>query len=230
MIYIWKEYEQKKGDAYETTIPRNRDPTLSSLIRPRRASFFPEQRRGSQWLKSYSEVDSRIKKNVKRICTYPHRYWDLYSNLWNLVYRSAYQTNTSWLELETYQSQKMMNLFRPRRRQHFPVDPEMTETKRRQISHWSVPFSIFRVLCLYPVYEKILPDPQSVSCPWIDWRSYRGNPWTCLEVADSIVQVAAMFATLVRCSKASRKPLTPKRGNKDYYKGMIGSGLLRSWN
>ncbi|KAF5356918.1 hypothetical protein D9756_006399 [Leucocoprinus leucothites] len=28
-----------------------------------------------------------------------------------------------------------------------------------------------------------------------------------------------MFATLVRCSKASRKPLTPKRGNKDYYKG-----------
>ncbi|KAJ3566452.1 hypothetical protein NP233_g6996 [Leucocoprinus birnbaumii] len=28
-----------------------------------------------------------------------------------------------------------------------------------------------------------------------------------------------MFATLVRCSKASRRPLTPKRGNKDYYKG-----------
>ncbi|KIP02755.1 hypothetical protein PHLGIDRAFT_111693 [Phlebiopsis gigantea 11061_1 CR5-6] len=28
-----------------------------------------------------------------------------------------------------------------------------------------------------------------------------------------------MFATLVRLSKASRKPLTPKRGNKDYYKG-----------
>ncbi|KAJ3544987.1 hypothetical protein NM688_g5682 [Phlebia brevispora] len=28
-----------------------------------------------------------------------------------------------------------------------------------------------------------------------------------------------MFATLVRMSKASRRPLTPKRGNKDYYKG-----------
>lgn len=28
-----------------------------------------------------------------------------------------------------------------------------------------------------------------------------------------------MFATLVRLSKASRKALTPKRGNKDYYKG-----------
>ncbi|KAF9446839.1 hypothetical protein P691DRAFT_803334 [Macrolepiota fuliginosa MF-IS2] len=28
-----------------------------------------------------------------------------------------------------------------------------------------------------------------------------------------------MFATLVRCSKASRRPLTSKRGNKDYYKG-----------
>ncbi|KAF8887596.1 hypothetical protein BD779DRAFT_505209 [Infundibulicybe gibba] len=28
-----------------------------------------------------------------------------------------------------------------------------------------------------------------------------------------------MFATIVRLSKASRKPLTTKRGNKDYYKG-----------
>ena len=74
------------------------------------------------------------------------------------------------------------------------------------------------------------PWPTECFLPMDDWRSYRGNPWTCLEVADSIVQVAAMFATLVRCSKASRKPLTPKRGNKDYYKGMIGSGLLRSWN
>lgn len=28
-----------------------------------------------------------------------------------------------------------------------------------------------------------------------------------------------MFATLPRLSKASRRALTPKRGNKDYYKG-----------
>ncbi|OCH87615.1 hypothetical protein OBBRIDRAFT_796063 [Obba rivulosa] len=28
-----------------------------------------------------------------------------------------------------------------------------------------------------------------------------------------------MFATLVRLSKASRRPLTSKRGNKDFYKG-----------
>jgi len=28
-----------------------------------------------------------------------------------------------------------------------------------------------------------------------------------------------MLPTLVRMSKASRRPLTPKRGNKDYYKG-----------
>ncbi|KAF8492139.1 hypothetical protein JB92DRAFT_3004343 [Gautieria morchelliformis] len=28
-----------------------------------------------------------------------------------------------------------------------------------------------------------------------------------------------MFPTLVKLSKASRRPLTPKRGNKDYYKG-----------
>ncbi|KAF8504429.1 hypothetical protein F5888DRAFT_1655711 [Russula emetica] len=28
-----------------------------------------------------------------------------------------------------------------------------------------------------------------------------------------------MFPTFVRLSKASRLPLTPKRGNKDYYKG-----------
>ncbi|KAK2460136.1 hypothetical protein APHAL10511_007815 [Amanita phalloides] len=28
-----------------------------------------------------------------------------------------------------------------------------------------------------------------------------------------------MFPTIARLSKASRRPLTPKRGNKDYYKG-----------
>ena len=28
-----------------------------------------------------------------------------------------------------------------------------------------------------------------------------------------------MFPTVARLSKASRRPLTPKRGNKDYYKG-----------
>jgi len=28
-----------------------------------------------------------------------------------------------------------------------------------------------------------------------------------------------MFPTAIRLSKASRRPLTPKRGNKDYYKG-----------
>ncbi|TFK46768.1 hypothetical protein OE88DRAFT_1811586 [Heliocybe sulcata] len=28
-----------------------------------------------------------------------------------------------------------------------------------------------------------------------------------------------MFPTLARLSKASRRPLTPKRGNKDFYKG-----------
>ncbi|KAK7678545.1 hypothetical protein QCA50_010922 [Cerrena zonata] len=28
-----------------------------------------------------------------------------------------------------------------------------------------------------------------------------------------------MFATLARLSKASRRPLTPKRANKDFYKG-----------
>ena len=31
--------------------------------------------------------------------------------------------------------------------------------------------------------------------------------------------LVAMQATPVRLSKASRAPLTPKRGNKDYYKG-----------
>lgn len=30
----------------------------------------------------------------------------------------------------------------------------------------------------------------------------------------------AMFPTAIRLSKASRRPLTTKRGNKDYYKGM----------
>ncbi|TFL01522.1 hypothetical protein BDV98DRAFT_529233 [Pterulicium gracile] len=28
-----------------------------------------------------------------------------------------------------------------------------------------------------------------------------------------------MFPTVARCSKASRRALTPKRGNKDFYKG-----------
>jgi hypothetical protein len=38
----------RQADAHETTIPLNRDPTLSSLIKPSRASFLPEHRRGSQ--------------------------------------------------------------------------------------------------------------------------------------------------------------------------------------
>lgn len=37
-----------KPNTHETTIPLNRDPTFNSLISPRRDSFFPEQRRGSQ--------------------------------------------------------------------------------------------------------------------------------------------------------------------------------------
>lgn len=41
-----------RGSAHETTIPRKRVPTRSSLMSPRRASFLPEQRRGSQWSKS----------------------------------------------------------------------------------------------------------------------------------------------------------------------------------
>ena len=38
---------------------------------------------------------------------------------------------------------------------------------------------------------------------------------------------ATMFATLARLSKASRRALTPKRGNKDYYKGASLSCLQR---
>ncbi|KZT40540.1 hypothetical protein SISSUDRAFT_1044051 [Sistotremastrum suecicum HHB10207 ss-3] len=34
-----------------------------------------------------------------------------------------------------------------------------------------------------------------------------------------------MFATLCRLSKASRRPLTPKRGNKDFYKGTGAASL-----
>jgi large subunit ribosomal protein L41 len=30
-----------------------------------------------------------------------------------------------------------------------------------------------------------------------------------------------MFPSLPRLSKASRRPLTPKRGNKDFYKGLV---------
>ena len=30
-----------------------------------------------------------------------------------------------------------------------------------------------------------------------------------------------MFPTLARLSKASRRALTPKRGNKDFYKGLL---------
>ena len=86
MRYMWKEREQKRN-AYETTMPRNRDPTLSSLMRPRRASFLPEQRRGSQWLKSWSEVVPWT--SVRVVCTYPHRHGNLYPNLWNPVYQSV---------------------------------------------------------------------------------------------------------------------------------------------
>lgn len=38
---------------YDRTMPRNRWPTLRSAISPARASFFPEQRRGSHWSKSW---------------------------------------------------------------------------------------------------------------------------------------------------------------------------------
>ncbi len=34
-----------------------------------------------------------------------------------------------------------------------------------------------------------------------------------------------MFPTVARLSKASRAPLTPKRGNKDFYKGNFGRKL-----
>ncbi|KAH9916807.1 uncharacterized protein B0H18DRAFT_1037266 [Fomitopsis serialis] len=41
-----------------------------------------------------------------------------------------------------------------------------------------------------------------------------------------------MFPTLVRLSKASRRTLTPKRGNKDFYKGtgqaFVPGGGLRT--
>jgi hypothetical protein len=44
------------------------------------------------------------------------------------------------------------------------------------------------------------------------------NPtWRGSSVSSSALPT--MFATAVRCSKASRRALTPKRGNKDYYKG-----------
>lgn len=38
---------------HDTTTPRKRCPTLSSLMRPSLASFFPEHLRGSQWSKSW---------------------------------------------------------------------------------------------------------------------------------------------------------------------------------
>ena len=56
-------------------------------MRPKRASFLPEQRRGSQWLKSWSEVVPWT--SVRVVCTYPHRHGNLYPNLWNPVYQSV---------------------------------------------------------------------------------------------------------------------------------------------
>jgi len=58
-------------------MPRNRDPTLSSLMRPRRASFLPEQRRGSQWSKSCSS-ESMPTQTQGAAWTHPHRHRDLY--------------------------------------------------------------------------------------------------------------------------------------------------------
>lgn len=46
--------QRERKEAHETTMPLNLDPTLSSLINPSRDNFFPEQRRGSQWSKSYN--------------------------------------------------------------------------------------------------------------------------------------------------------------------------------
>ena len=36
---------------------------------------------------------------------------------------------------------------------------------------------------------------------------------------NALIYYLSMFPTLARLSKASRLALTPKRGNKDYYKG-----------
>ena len=44
--------ERGMAATYDTTMPRNRCPTLSSLMRPSLASRLPEHRRGSQWSKS----------------------------------------------------------------------------------------------------------------------------------------------------------------------------------
>jgi hypothetical protein len=43
------------------------------------------------------------------------------------------------------------------------------------------------------------------------------------EFCSPFVVLAAMFPTAARLSKASRAPLTPKRGNKDFYKGLLSS-------
>jgi len=91
---------------------------------------------------------------------------------------------------------------------------------------------MFHDLCRDHVYEKILLDPKSFSCPWVDRNRGRatgfprGNESAWEAALIFVCTIAVMFATLVRCSKASRKPLTPKRGNKDYYKGVISSGPL----
>jgi len=89
---------------------------------------------------------------------------------------------------------------------------------------------MFHDLCRDRVYEKILLDPKSFSCPWVDRNrgraTGRGNESAWEAALIFVCTIAVMFATLVRCSKASRKPLTPKRGNKDYYKGVISSDSL----
>ena len=68
--------ELLKPITHETTIPRNRAPTRSTLIRPSRESFFPEQRFGSQWSKSLTRTNSS-RANACCKTTNPHRHRNL---------------------------------------------------------------------------------------------------------------------------------------------------------
>lgn len=58
------------------------------------------------------------------------------------------------------------------------------------------------------------------SCPWCAEQT-RGNHGGSITGAtrERGSHSTTMFPTLARLSKASRRPLTPKRGNKDFYKG-----------
>lgn len=101
--------------SHEMTIPRNFEPTLSSLIKPNRPSFLPEHRRGSQWSKSWKCVRALIYRSKSQFKkdTCPHCHGDVYPDLLSSFVIVLRGKNSASVVLNKGRKKPMTNLFFP---------------------------------------------------------------------------------------------------------------------